>query len=204
MELKNVSAGYPGKIIFQDLSLSLPDVGAVALMGPSGMGKTTLLRLIGGLLKPLQGEIKGLEGKKISFLFQEDRLLPWASAEKNVALAGSEKAAKHWLSQMEIEDPALCPRELSGGMQRRVALARAMAYGGDILILDEPFKGLDEALRERIAGRIRDQFPLTLLSIHDPKEAELMGAAILRLDTLPCFRPESNADPAAPNSLPHP
>lgn len=204
MELKHITAGYPGKIIFRDLSLSLPDAGAVALMSPSGMGKTTLLRLIGGLLKPIQGEIKGLDGKKISFLFQEDRLLPWASAEKNVALADSDKDARHWLNQMEIEDPSLSPRELSGGMQRRVALARAMAYGGDILILDEPFKGLDEALRERIAGRIRDQFPLTLLSIHDPKEAELMGASILRLDTLPCFRPESNADPAAPNSLPHP
>lgn len=182
IELIHVTAGYPGKEIFSDFSLQLPDAGAVALMGPSGLGKTTLLRLIGGQLKPMSGEIRGLEGKKISFLFQEDRLLPWATAEKNVALASDEKKAKFWLDRMEIENAALYPRQMSGGMQRRAALARAMAYGGDILILDEPFKGLDEALRARIAGRIKGQFPLTILSIHDRAEAELMGAEIIHLE----------------------
>ena len=73
---------------------------------------------------------------------------------------------------------------MSGGMQRRVALARAMAFGGDVLLLDEPFKGLDEALRERIAGRIRNRFPLTVLSVHDREEAELMGAMVIQLDEL--------------------
>ena len=184
MKFDHVTAGYPGKIIFQDVSFSLPDTGAIALMGPSGMGKTTLLRLIGGLLQPMQGKIRGMQDKRIAFLFQEDRLLPWATAEKNVALSSNEEKAKYWLSQMEIENAALFPHEMSGGMQRRVALARAMAYGGDILILDEPFKGLDEELRERIAGRIRGQYPLTLLSIHDPREAALMGAEIVRMEAL--------------------
>ena len=182
MKLVHVTAGYPGKTIFQDLCLQLPDAGAVALMGPSGFGKTTLLRLIGGLLRPESGEITGIQGKKISFLFQEDRLLPWATAEKNVALVSDEEKARYWLSRMEIENAAQYPAQMSGGMQRRVALARAMAFGGDILILDEPFKGLDEALRERIAGLIRDVFPLTILSVHDKAEAELMGAAIIQLD----------------------
>lgn len=182
MELKGVTAGYPGKIIFQDLWMQLPDTGAVALMAPSGYGKTTLLRLIGGLLRPERGEITGIQGKKISFLFQEDRLLPWATAEKNVALSSNAEKARYWLKQMEIENPGLYPKEMSGGMQRRAALARAMGFGGDILILDEPFKGMDEALRERIAERIRDIFPLTILSVHDRAEAELMGAAIVQLD----------------------
>lgn len=182
MKLMHVTAGYPGKIVFQDLCLQLPDTGAVALMGPSGFGKTTLLRLIGGLLQPESGEITGIQGKKISFLFQEDRLLPWATAGKNVALVSNEERARYWLSQMEIENAAQYPAQMSGGMQRRVALARAMAFGGDILILDEPFKGLDEALRERIAGRIRDVFPLTILSVHDRAEAELMGADMIQLD----------------------
>ena len=85
---------------------------------------------------------------------------------------------------MEIEEIHQYPQAMSGGMQRRVALARAMAFGGDVLLLDEPFKGLDEALRERIASRIRDVFPLTVLSVHDAEEASLMGAQIWRLDEM--------------------
>ena len=85
---------------------------------------------------------------------------------------------------MEISDVTQLPREMSGGMRRRVALARAMAFGGDVLLMDEPFKGLDESLRERIAGRIKGRFPLTVLSVHDEREAELMGAEIIRLDAL--------------------
>ena len=99
-------------------------------------------------------------------------------------LASDETKARRWLKQMEIENAALYPKEMSGGMQRRVALARAMAYEGDILILDEPFKGLDEALRQRIAARIRDIAPLTLLSVHDKAEAEMMGARIIQLEDL--------------------
>ena len=184
MKLVHVTAGYPGKIVFQDLCLQLPDTGAVALMGPSGFGKTTLLRLIGGLLRPESGEIAGIQGKKISFLFQEDRLLPWLTALKNVEIVSDEKKAKYWLSQMEIEEMEKYPREMSGGMQRRVALARAMAFEGDILLLDEPFKGLDEELRRRIAERIRHRAGLIILSIHDRVEAELMGAEIWNLEEM--------------------
>ena len=180
--LDRMTAGYPGKAVFQDVSLRLPDRGTVALMAPSGYGKTTLLRLLAGLMQPQSGEIIGLENKNISFLFQEDRLLPWLTAEKNVALVSDENAARAWLEKMEIPRGDQYPKEMSGGMQRRVALARAMAFGGDILLLDEPFKGLDEDLRGRIAGRIRGVFPLTVLSVHDPAEAALMGAEIIRLE----------------------
>ena len=179
---EKVCFSYPGKEIFKDLSLEFPDQGTIALMGPSGMGKTTLLRLLAGLEKPASGQIKGSGQKKISFLFQEDRLLPWLTAKKNVALAADEEKAAYWLSQMEIENAAQSPLEMSGGMQRRVALARAMAYEGDILLLDEPFKGLDESLRARIAGRIREKAALTVLSIHDRTEAALMGAEIWELN----------------------
>ncbi len=180
----HVRAGYPGKTVFADLNLSLPEERTVALMAPSGFGKTTLLRLMAGLNRPESGSITGTEGKRIAFLFQEDRLLPWLTAAENVALvSGAEKAA-HWLAALEIPDGALYPREMRGGMQRRVALARCLAFGGDILLLDEPFKGLDEALRERIARTISGQAALTVLSIHDPQEAVLMGADILRLDQL--------------------
>ena len=185
IRLSHVRVQYPDKTVFDDLSLTLPDTGAVALMAPSGYGKTTLLRVLAELKSIDGGEISGLENKKLSFLFQEDRLLPWVSAQKNVELVSDANTAKHWLNQMEIPDGNQLPREMSGGMQRRVALARAMAFGGDVLLLDEPFKGLDEALRARIAGRIKGKFPLILLSVHDAQEAELMGARIVRLDELP-------------------
>lgn len=183
IHLSHVSAGYPEKKVLENLNISFPDAGAVALMAPSGFGKTTLLRVLAGLKAIDAGTITGLENKKISFLFQEDRLLPWLTAQKNVELVSDLEKAKYWLNQMEIPDGFQMPREMSGGMQRRVALARAMAFGGDVLLLDEPFKGLDEALRERIAGRIKDVFPLTVLSVHDAVEAELMGAKIIRLDS---------------------
>lgn len=180
----HVQAGYPDKKIFLDLNAVFPERGAVALMGPSGFGKTTLLRLIAGLLKPASGKITGLDHQKIAFLFQEDRLLPWLTALKNVEIVSDEKKAKYWLSQMEIEETDKYPREMSGGMQRRIALARAMAFEGDILLLDEPFKGLDEELRKRIAERIRGRAGLTVLSVHDREEAELMGAQIWNLEEM--------------------
>ncbi len=180
----SVTAGYPGKTVLQNLSFSLPEKGAVALMAPSGFGKTTLLRVLAGLIKPETGQVCGLEGKKIAFLFQEDRLLPWLTAEKNVSIVSDAEKARFWLEAMEIGDASLFPHEMSGGMQRRVALARAMAFGGDVLLLDEPFKGLDEALRGRVAASIKGKFPLTVLSVHDQEEAALMGASVLRLDQI--------------------
>ncbi len=184
IRLTNVTAGYPGKAVLRNLSLSLPEQGAVAIMAPSGFGKTTLLRLLAGLLKPQSGTVSGLENKKIAFLFQEDRLLPWLDVEKNVEIVSDREKARFWLNEMEITDSGQFPYEMSGGMQRRAALARAMAYGGDVLLLDEPFKGLDEALRSRIAARVRGQMPLTVLSVHDQEEAALMDAEILQLDKI--------------------
>ena len=122
---ENAALGYPGKTVFANLNWTLPHRGTIALMGPSGGGKTTLLRALAGLLPPLSGRVEGLENKKIAVLFQEDRLLPWLTAEKNAALAGGLAGARHWLAQMEIDAPGQYPREMSGGMQRRAALARA-------------------------------------------------------------------------------
>lgn len=177
--LKNIVCAYDGKLVLNGLSLSLPETGVVALTGPSGSGKTTFLRLLAGLLLPASGSVEGMDGKRVSMAFQEDRLIPWLTALENVALVcADESRARETLGRLELADALeKRPDELSGGMQRRVALARALCYGGDVLLLDEPFKGLDDALKARVAECIRGVFPLTVIATHDMNEAELLGCA---------------------------
>ena len=184
MEIKNVTCGYGDAFPIKNLSVTIADEGCTAIMGGSGVGKTTFIKLLLGLVKPVEGEITGLDGKRIAVVFQEDRLLPWYSARRNVELfSEDEKTAAELLDDMELWDAAdKLPSELSGGMQRRVSIARALAYGGDILLLDEPFKGLDGELKKRIISRIKGTFPLVIMVTHDEKDAELMGAGqIVRL-----------------------
>ena len=153
-------------------------------MGPSGSGKTTFLRLLMGTLKPFSGSVSVEPEQKKTFLFQEDRLLSWETALRNVALSSDEAQARKWLKRLEITDVNQYPGELSGGMRRRVAIARALAFGGDMLLMDEPFKGLDEALKDRVSDVIRDSAQLIVMSTHDVKEAERMHAQILDLQDL--------------------
>ena len=182
LEMSHVSFGYGLKRnILKDFSLSLPDGGRLCLQGASGAGKTSVLRLAMGLEKPRRGSVTLASGVRISAVFQEDRLLPGRSALENVALVSSRESAALWLGKFGITDPDTLPGMLSGGMQRRVALARAMAYGGELLILDEPFKGLDEALREKVIREIRGVFPLTVVSTHDSSDAEDLNASVIRL-----------------------
>ncbi|MBR6006186.1 MAG: ATP-binding cassette domain-containing protein [Clostridia bacterium] len=190
ISVKDISFAYKNadgkaeKPILSRFSLDLPENTVTAVMGESGSGKTTLAKLLLGLQKPDSGEITGLDGKRISAVFQEDRLLPWYSARKNIAsvLTGT-KAENDALTEAILEETELTAsadkpiRELSGGMQRRVAIGRALAFGGDLLILDEPLKGLDEELQKRIVPRIKKRFPTILLITHSEDEAKLFGAA---------------------------
>ena len=175
VERLNISFG--GRPVLRDLSLSLPDSGVVCIYGPSGSGKTTLFDCLAGILEPDSGAIRGLEGKRLAMVFQENRLLPWYSALENVAfaVAGDREKARQALAAMELAAEAdKLPDQLSGGMQRRVAIARALAYGGDILMLDEPTAGLDEELAERVVARLIEawQGKLILLITHDSWLAE--------------------------------
>ena len=148
IELKHVTCAYGEKTPVRNLTLTLSDAGVIGVFGASGSGKTTLLRLLAGRLQPTSGTVEGLCGKRVSMVFQEDRLLPWRTALENVALVrdGSSGDATRLLDAMELSAEAeKLPAALSGGMQRRVALARALNFGGDVLLLDEPFKGLDAA-----------------------------------------------------------
>lgn len=177
IKLTNIVCAYDGKPVLDGLNFTFPETGAVALTGPSGRGKTTLLKLLAGLIAPDSGKIEGLSDKRVSMVFQEDRLLPWRTALENVALfCGNEALAWEALVRLELGDALeKRPPELSGGMRRRAALARALCFGGDILLLDEPFKGLDDALKLRVAAQVKGVFPMTVLATHDMAEAKLLG-----------------------------
>ena len=141
----------PNKTVLEHLSLDIPKEKTTAIMGASGCGKTTLLRLLAGIISPNSGNVTR-ETDRLSFVFQDPALLPWLTAEENVNLVLSDSkrtlpTAREWLARVGLaEDADRYPAELSGGMKQRVALARALATDADVLLLDEPFRGLDAAL----------------------------------------------------------
>lgn len=157
LSLQDVSVSYGEQRVLQDFSATYESDKLYVLDSPSGSGKTTLLRVIAGLTKPDAGKVE-TGGQKVAMLFQEDRLCEEYSALKNVELVAiSRSAAKEHLLQLLEESDIHKPcKELSGGMKRRVALARAFAAGADILLLDEPYNGLDEENRMRVACYIEE------------------------------------------------
>lgn len=176
IEADTLSKSYGEHIVFRNLSAEIPFNGVTVLRGASGAGKTTLFRLLLGLEAPDSGEIRGMQGKKPSVVFQEDRLLPWASALDNVALVSNVGRAAEALTRLGLGDSLTQrPGELSGGMKRRVAIARALAYGGDMLFLDEPFTGLDDANKRVVSEALKNERLPILVITHDDAEAELFG-----------------------------
>ncbi len=184
LEIKNAEKSFQGKTVLDGFSLKFPPSGTVCLFGPSGCGKTTLLNCIAGLLKLDSGEILGTKRQRISYVFQEDRLLPWITAEENVAAvlrggaAQNAAAARKWLERVGLPGEAdKRPAELSGGMRQRVSIARALAYGGGLYLLDEPFHALDETSKSDMIGLFQRETAsaLKILVTHDPKEAEVLA-----------------------------
>ena len=190
MKIENLCFSYLDKeiekTVFDGLNLE-SNSRIICLMGPSGCGKTTLLHILAGLLKPCGGTVSDFPAN-VSIMFQEDRLLPWLNAYENVALVRSgnpawkeqEDSAAQLLKKLDI-DPALEIGSMSGGMKRRVALARALAFESEALLLDEPFKGMDEDLMQRAAELIKSQDKITVVSTHSETEARALGAEIVRL-----------------------
>ena len=186
LELTNIAHSYGDRRILADITFTLAPGQRIALMGPSGCGKTTLLKIALGLLAPTAGTVAN-GFRRPGAVFQEPRLLPWRTAAENVALVlGDTKAALPRalvaLDRLELKEAGdKYPRELSGGMQQRVAIARALAADPDLLVLDEPFKGLDEALRQRVLETVNETKAAVLLVTHEEWEAEALGCEILRL-----------------------
>lgn len=206
--IKNVSKSFGDAGILNDFSLQLPAAGCVCFFGPSGSGKTTLLNLVAGIISPDAGQAT-LPPGDVSVVFQEDRLLPWASALENVALVlekylspkEARARATRALGDVFMEESAKKrPPELSGGMRRRVALARALAYGGSVLLLDEPFTGMDAQIKNKLFPLLSElkKEKLVILVTHYPEEAVRL-ADVIHILSGPPVRIEKTV--SVPNEL---
>lgn len=176
------------KEVLRDFSLTLRSVPLVGLTGPSGCGKTTLLRVLAGLEQSQGGTVSGIRPGTAAFLFQEDRLLPRRRAGQQITdvLPRSRRGeVERWLAFAELEgERDTYPEQLSGGMARRLALARCAALGGSVLLLDEPFTGVDAARRGRLLERLRG-LGVTVVLVSHEREVLSSCDAVVELDGPP-------------------
>lgn len=190
IEIRNLVKRYGEKTVLSVRELDLPQGEFTVLMGPSGSGKTTLAHICLGILEPDEGTVRGLEGKTLAAVFQEDRLCEQLSAVSNIRLVLDPQVerveilrqlARVGLGKEEASRPV---SRLSGGQKRRVALVRAAMARRDFTCLDEPFKGLDEETRAQAIRYVLEAFQgrTVLLITHDKEEAEAVDG---RLEELP-------------------
>lgn len=185
--VKNVSKSFGSKKVLQNLNLTIEPGKISCIMAPSGAGKTTLLRILMGLEEADSGCITGLEGKRFSAVFQEERLCEYMTAVENIRLVTPGLDAGSVVQEMDrlgLGDCCAQPvSQLSGGMRRRVSILRALLAAYDVLCLDEPFKGLDDARKEQTLAYVKQKAAgrTVLIVTHDEKEALALGAEVILL-----------------------
>lgn len=197
VELRHVSKKYRDRTILEDVSLRVHAGEIVVLSGASGGGKTTLLEMIAGSLKPDHGYRSVLAGRT-GFVFQDDVLVPWKRVLDNLtfALSGhvgrseADKRARSWLTAFGLDDVfTMYPRELSGGMKKRVNLARALALEPDLLLLDEPFAHLDnkniQIAREAVLRLHRSSRTTVIVATHNLEWCASLGGREIPLPAIP-------------------
>lgn len=188
MKLEHIKKTLGNTSVIDDFTYTFTPSATTCILGRSGCGKSTLMHIAAGLLKPDKGVVEP-HRVRASVLFQDDRLLPWYNILKNITVHGvSEKDAFSYLAKVGLNgEEHKLPGELSGGMRRRAAIARALAYRGDVYFLDEPFRGLDQATKmmvlEVIKGELANKTALVIT--HDVDEALILHHQILITSGLP-------------------
>ena len=193
LRCENLTFSYDKAPVIHRLTHTFEAGRITAIVGESGIGKTTLFSLLCGLLRPDEGKILR-ESKKIAVAFQEPRLFPWMSALQNVRAVSPKEGerAKELLVALGLGDALdLLPDELSGGMKQRVSLARALHYDADIILLDEPFTGLDAETKQRVADYLFSYLEgKTVIMITHGEEELSYAHTVLRLTKAPDSRLE--------------
>ena len=194
LAIKNLSKSYSGIPVFYDFNIEIKVNNITCILGPSGIGKTTLLNIICGLTSPDNGDISDFKGKTFSYIFQEPRLLRWKTVYENIffVLKDIFSYEKSKMITDKIIDIVglnnfkdYYPDKISGGMAQRVSIARAFAYPSQILLMDEPFKSLDIKLKEKLIGSffyLWEMDKRTVIFVtHDIDEAAYLGDEIFIL-----------------------
>jgi NitT/TauT family transport system ATP-binding protein len=184
MRLTDICKAYGKNVVLDRFNCEIKENSITCLMGPSGQGKTTILRIMMGLERPDSGEITGMLNLRKSAVFQEDRLCENLTAASNIRLVGGQISAEDFGA---VELPPDCinqpARLMSGGQRRRVAILRALLAEYDILFMDEPFKGLDAGTKERVMLYVKEKSrgKTVVLVTHDEAEREMMGGDVIRI-----------------------
>ncbi len=188
--VKDLCKNFGEKRVLNRFSAVFPAERVTCVMGKSGCGKTTLIQILLGLETPDAGSIMGVP-ERVSAVFQEDRLCEEFSAAGNIRLVTGGQVPQEQivscLSAFGLSGEAQTPvREMSGGMKRRVAIARAVLADGELLVMDEPFKGLDTGTRAAVAQELRRRFAgrTVILVTHSPEEAALFDAEVIRMEEI--------------------
>lgn len=184
LKAENISFAYGDAPVLKNFSEDFLRGNIYAITGASGIGKTTLLNLLAGLIKPQQGNIDTTD-EKISYIFQDPRLFPWLNSLENVSAVCNDKELAAKMLSLFFDDSDVqkkYPSELSGGMKQRVSIARAMAYSPTVILMDEPFRGLDEGTKEKVRAilfdYIKEKDRIGIIVTHDKEDLDFCDKVI--------------------------
>lgn len=182
--VNNIYKSYEGLSVLEDVTLTFQDGKTTCILGPTGCGKTTLLHIVSGLVEPDSGDIDGFKDSKISFVFQEDRLIEWKSVMENLIFVLKGKMDKNLiypfimykLKDLHLDEYAnYLPSQLSGGMRQKISILRAFSYPSEVFLLDEPFKSLDVQSKRQAMDFFKELMAMekrcAILVTHDMDEA---------------------------------